>query len=92
MKFEPANTYEDLLTQARALARIVTAKEGVESHLRKIIKELEVEKYLTGLEEISSLRSVNEQLTNELEEANKRIEQLEEYLQSAYEQIESYFN
>lgn len=76
--FNPSQTYEGLLAQAKALHRILQSKEKINIINVDKIKNLEQELLLCNQNEIQELRKVNEQLTN-------RIEYLERQL-SNYEQ------
>jgi hypothetical protein len=74
MNFKPAKTYEHLLTQANALARIVNAKEETENFYkertvtdrRKTIHRLKIE--------LESERDMNHILTSEIEALEGKIE------------------
>jgi hypothetical protein len=74
MNFKPAKTYEHLLTQANALARIVNAKEETENFYKertvtdrsKTIHRLKIE--------LESERDMNHILTSEIEALEGKIE------------------
>lgn len=74
MNFKPAKTYEDLLTQANALARIVNAKRATESYYKertvtdrcKTINRLKIE--------LESEKDMNHILTSEIEALEGKIE------------------
>lgn len=78
MEFRPANDYEGLLRQARALASLVSNIEGENSGWRRRCEKLEVQVKLADTAAIEAERSTNARLTDDLEAAERRIASLEE--------------
>lgn len=77
MNFTPSETYEGLLIQAKAFHFLVENLTKTQTRQRELIVGLREQLNLLGTAELSSQKEMNEKLTNELDKANKRIEELE---------------
>jgi len=74
MNFKPAKTYEHLLTQAKALARVVDAKEETESFYKERQAPIRCRTINRLKAELDSERKVNKILTAEIEALEGKIE------------------
>ena len=79
LKAKPADNYEDLKRQFFALKRLCESKINQCDIYSRKLAEHDLESVIARNEAIESEREMNAQLTEELEKANERIEELESY-------------
>lgn len=80
LKAVPAENYDDLKKQFFALKKLCESKIKQCSNYSKKLAEYDRESLIAGNEVLESEREMNAQLTEELEAANERAEELQEAL------------
>lgn len=77
LKAVPAENYDDLKKQFLALKKLCESKIKQCSNYSKKLAEYDRESLIAGNEALESEREMNAQLTEELEAANERVNELE---------------
>lgn len=81
LKAKPADNYEDLKKQFFALKNLCELKIKQCSIYSNKLAEYDRESLIAGNEALESEREMNAQLTEELEAANERVRELEQFQQ-----------